>query len=602
MARKKKQALKWRKHRVKRSRANSVRPFTAGVCQRVLCSPSLPPTAEQGEIQFPELPPDPRDKAIRLLQVAAEVEHALMIQYLYSGYGFRRPNSDTLGIAVEEMAHLMMVQNLLQLIGAKPHLDRQDFGISGEDESLFPFDLKLEPLSKQSLAKYIIAESPENIPDEIDPAVMAIIVNEATAGAGQDVNRVGVLYALLGAVFGSEQLLADQAASGDSWYVAVSALAAEAAAFYGGRNRLHLTDDVFDPASSRKQGTDHDWDRTSPVPAFDEFRVSVMTDRHQAVDVLRDIGLQGEGPTSSADELSHFQRFYNLFITHFGPDGTGTTPPQFVLPVPHGAVIIVDEHSTDPQAISHPDTVRWAKLADLRYGILLASLDLYLQSPSADREALRGWCFAEMSAIRQLAQFLSFMPRAATPPPDAPRSVAGIPFNLPDWSDSSATWSNLADVLTAACQVNEDIQAAASTQEFHKHFLHAILFSDRRKLSAAVARANGQEFVRTKADRAREILDWAAGAGTPGHAGESPGIPFGRQGRFWNLPLDEFKQTNIGGSNIIEDPDGSGPEESLILSVLKIDMPMGRPLLDQTGEEFRFLEAWINAGCPDEPA
>jgi hypothetical protein len=70
-----------------------------------------------------------KEEPIGLLRVAAEVEHALMIQYLYAIYSLG-PDVDpqyritTTRIAKQEMGHLATVQNLLSLLGAPPHLDR----------------------------------------------------------------------------------------------------------------------------------------------------------------------------------------------------------------------------------------------------------------------------------------------------------------------------------------------------------------------------------------------------------------------------------------------------------------------------------------------
>ena len=59
----------------------------------------------------------------------------------------------------------MTVQNLFRFVGEKPYLHRQDDGADvSEDERLFPFDFRLEPLSHLSLAKYIVAESPTAVP------------------------------------------------------------------------------------------------------------------------------------------------------------------------------------------------------------------------------------------------------------------------------------------------------------------------------------------------------------------------------------------------------------------------------------------------------
>ena len=76
--------------------------------------------------------PKPADKIRLLLGKAAEVEHALMVQYLYSAYSLKSPTSvgdpqqqaalrnwrsTVAGIAREEMGHLMTVQNLRLLVG-----------------------------------------------------------------------------------------------------------------------------------------------------------------------------------------------------------------------------------------------------------------------------------------------------------------------------------------------------------------------------------------------------------------------------------------------------------------------------------------------------
>src|SRR3954468_13476877 len=75
-----------------------------------------------------ELPPEYswREYAVFLLHVAAEIEHALMIQYLYAAYSLGGSGLSTdqqalaghwrtviLGIAKEEMGHFVTVQNLL---------------------------------------------------------------------------------------------------------------------------------------------------------------------------------------------------------------------------------------------------------------------------------------------------------------------------------------------------------------------------------------------------------------------------------------------------------------------------------------------------------
>jgi hypothetical protein len=72
-----------------------------------------------------------KDEAIKLLRIAAEVEHTLLVEYLYAAFTlgphagpkYRR---SLVTIAKQEMGHFVTVQNLLRLLGASPHLDRDD--------------------------------------------------------------------------------------------------------------------------------------------------------------------------------------------------------------------------------------------------------------------------------------------------------------------------------------------------------------------------------------------------------------------------------------------------------------------------------------------
>ena len=230
--------IRWRRHRLLNTDRTVLRRVAENLFPMSTLARSAGPAAVEVEkaIELPELPESSLEKAATLLRVAAQVEHALMVQYLYAGYSFAPTQREIANVAIEEMSHLMTVQNLLRCIGEQPYLHRQDDGAEvSEDERLFPFDFRLEPLSHLSLAKYVVAESPASVSEGVDPAVMAHIVDLATGAAHEPVERVGTLYALLGVVFGTPQLLLELAATGDPWYVVVNQLATEAATFYRGR-------------------------------------------------------------------------------------------------------------------------------------------------------------------------------------------------------------------------------------------------------------------------------------------------------------------------------------------------------------------------------
>jgi hypothetical protein len=110
---------------------------------------------------------EPYIELIRLLRQASEIEHALMLQYLYGafsvkpayagivGLGMPNPN-DLIGVSAMEMQHLRDVNHLLTDLGAAPNLVRQGFPFEPE---VYPFELNLEPLTEASLAKYVYCEA-----------------------------------------------------------------------------------------------------------------------------------------------------------------------------------------------------------------------------------------------------------------------------------------------------------------------------------------------------------------------------------------------------------------------------------------------------------
>jgi hypothetical protein len=291
-------------------------------------------------------------------------------------------------------------------------------------------------------------------------------------------------------------------------------------------------------------------------------------------------------------EDSHFLRFYNLFRTFFGPDGSGTSPPPGVAFVPRGAKIDIDENSTDPNVISHPKAAAWARLANKRYAVLLASLELYFRVGATQREFLASWTFAEMYVLKRISQLLTTLQRSSV---GNPTLVAAAPFTLPQWNISPPTWAELAGVLQSAADDLLKLRTLSPNAQEMQLLVH-FESSDPRKIAEANAQQAGGT-ARRKFDRVREILDWAAGAGNPRHNGDSPPLPSARQGRFWNLSLEDFKEVEIGSSNIVTPIDGERPR---LIEVLEDGlMPKDRTPL--VGEKLQFIVDWVNHGCPDEP-
>lgn len=111
---------------------------------------------------------DPVLELGRLLKEAAEIEHDLMVQYLYAAFSLKpayaaligngAPSAkNILGVAIQEMEHLRSVNELLAALNFAPVLTRHDFP---EEIDMYPFPFRLEPLSRESLAKYVYCEAP----------------------------------------------------------------------------------------------------------------------------------------------------------------------------------------------------------------------------------------------------------------------------------------------------------------------------------------------------------------------------------------------------------------------------------------------------------
>jgi len=427
------------------------------------------PQEEQLRVEIPDLSefPAPADKARILLETAAEVEHALLVQYLYAAFSLKSSQevSDPaqqsalrdwpkvlLLIARQEMGHLMTAQNLLLAIRLRPNLEREDFP---PRKDLYPFKLHLEPLSQRSLAKYVAAEAPQ------DPAGIDDIIALATESAGT-IHRVGVIYGLLGVVFSTEQSVTAGGSGSDPWDMVLRRLAA-AAHQQSAASSWHLGDDAIDPQTLAFQGNTDNWSGGGVT-------IHRIGDRAAALEAIRDVAEQGEGPTDSG-KASHFDRYRRMYR---GGDGIPPFPPP-------GAWNPTHAMPTDPRpdAIVEPRTKRWAQLADLRYGLLLGFIEHHLlTSDAGDRAHLAGWAINEMFTLRSLAGKLATLPLG--------NGVAALPFSLPAPLHLPATeperWQLQRERTTAAIGHVQQMQAA-DPADADEPILSGLLDSDTANLA-----------------------------------------------------------------------------------------------------------------------
>jgi hypothetical protein len=137
---------------------------------------------------------DPYLELIRLLREAAEIEHDLMVQYLYGAFSLKpayaelvgspQPGSRSfLGVTIEEMQHLGAVNRLLM------ELDETD---------IYPFPFELAPLSPVTLAKFTYCEAAPDVLTEIRATSNGSLplLERLTTSIGSSIapNHVGHLY------------------------------------------------------------------------------------------------------------------------------------------------------------------------------------------------------------------------------------------------------------------------------------------------------------------------------------------------------------------------------------------------------------------------
>jgi hypothetical protein len=386
-----------------------------------------------------------RDEVIFLLRCAAEIEHALLVQYLFAGYSINPSDSITkkwpgifIQIAREEMGHLLTVQNLLLAVGDNPYFDRQQLTTD-------PFPFQLEHLSKESLAKYVTTESPP--PDKIanqdlreKVKAIEVIANQAVQhpcidvagpeGPSVTIKHVGVLYAWLYWLFLPSDTLQGP------W----KTLPVELAAVEPNRH-LQAPDDfpgLHDPRQAEPIDGDWGMDGNGSLdgPIYVRPIESAAPDApNGALQTIYLIAAQGEGPEDQAN--SHFRRFLKVY-DQFVARPAGATP---------AAIQVACSPSVDParpgRTITHLVARHWAQLFNTRYQMLVLKIWYAMSQPRSaanpSQPAARPQLISQsvnlemlgaLSPIARKLVTLPLKPRSADGTP--PAEFAGATFELPD--------------------------------------------------------------------------------------------------------------------------------------------------------------------------
>jgi hypothetical protein len=424
-----------------------------------------------------------RDHLVMMLTSGAEIEHALMVQYLFAAYSLNGDQdseelramvegwrASILSVAREEMGHLLTVQNVLVLLGAPVNLGRE---MMPWDHQFYPFSFSLEPLSLETLRCFIYAEMPTFVSVGKEPAVnqrekfvpsavggqltvddQKAVITDITDGLAKrfpnvkaDMHQVGELYAEIIDLIADPKRIPDSAfneasydmqASWDDW-----------GRGYKPAPRTvtpdgNLAEPYGDPVSSEPP---------SPYPSPLAGRAAHLlidraATRAQAVKALRALAEQGEAPhLKKASDLkkdeetwkpSHFERFAEIYrdfkeVQRLHPSFKAThdvkrnptTRVDFHGLHPHDTTYIgIDDHN---ELAAH----YLAQLFNQRYRLLLTYLAhtfRLARTQPMHQPGLRGMVmhrvFGEMYNLKAIAGLLVRLPVAGG-------GCAGPPFEMP---------------------------------------------------------------------------------------------------------------------------------------------------------------------------
>ena len=433
-------------------------------------------------VKAPVAPPEfnSLDWVSYLLNLDAQIEHSLMVQYLYAAYSLGGPQVPkdyrdlvrgwqevVLGIAKEEMGHLISVQNVLRMIGAPLNFTREDYP---SDTPIYAFPFTLEPLTPSAVAKYVFVESPTNWSGPDADAVKKLL--PTTAGPP---HSVAELFDKLIALVKDPTFLPDEAFQSETW--PNQAKCDEWARGYKGGARGNA--EGVGPANTP------------------DLIVEAVASRDDAVNSLGKIAEQGEAnPDADTTSPSHFARFLKIFKEMKKLEPTWKkekwTPWRNVAENPYipaaGASARGSKHR---DAITHPEATLWAHLFNVRYRMVLAylthSFDLDGGSsepaPGSPRGTIINAAFGEMYNMRSIATFLVQTPLSKKT--NHPEKFAGPPFQMPYTLARPAGEANrwrLHRNLLEACQPLIAELLARSDVSRHR-YLHSLLEADEKLLA-----------------------------------------------------------------------------------------------------------------------
>jgi len=348
-----------------------------------------------------------REALIYMLCEAAEIEHALMCEYLFAAFSLKQRVEEGLTpeqlasverwrsvmyqVAAQEMLHLALVQNLLTAIGASPHLSRPNLPHPARH---FPpgVQVALMPFGERALRHFLYLERPEGM--ALDDAEGFAAVGEAVALMEegdvvprlQDFATVGHLYRSIEAGLGH-----------------LVQKYGEARLFVG-------------PPEAQATAATFGWPELIPV-----------TDLSSAVAAIETIVEQGEGARGEWRE-AHFGRFLQVLDDYLALKEAAPSfePARPVL----AAKVRPPEIGADTPLIGDPITARVADLFNVGYEVLLQLLYRFFAHTDETDQQLATLADVAVGLMLEVLMPLGLSISTLPVGPAHPELTAGATFEL----------------------------------------------------------------------------------------------------------------------------------------------------------------------------
>jgi CDGSH-type Zn-finger protein/truncated hemoglobin YjbI len=403
--------------------------------------------ATRGGVAAPEAPfvIEHREALIYMLCEAAELEHAIMCQYLFAAFSLKESEDEgltadelaavtrwqrqILSVAAGEMLHLALVHNLLSAIGAAPHLSRPNLPAPAGH---YPagVQLALLPFGDQALRHFMFLERPEGM--DLDDAEGLAAMQAAAPSvsprdivpASQDFATIGHLYRSVEAGF---RHLTEK--YGEDWLFTGPPRAQASPAHFG-------------------------WPELRPVLGLDS-----------ACAAVEKIVEQGEGPRGHWRK-AHFGQFVAILDEYqrMRAANPGFEPARPVLAAnvrPHARAEAVP-------MITDPLTARVTDLFNVGYEILLTLFERFFAHTTETDAQLKVLADASVALMIQVIKPLGSLITTLPAGPGHPARTAGPSFELFYESDylmphQQAAWAQLAERLDEAAWLCGELCAGRGT-------------------------------------------------------------------------------------------------------------------------------------------